>query len=345
MKAIESSAARIGAIRLGRPDQPIRLAFLLAPQFPMLAFASAVEPLRSANRLSEKQLFEWRLSSIDGSPVLASCAIPITVHESLEQLGKVDIVIVCAGLEPLQFGRNHKIHHHLRRLARHGAMIGAISSGAFILADAGLLAGHRSTVHWEYADLFRSRYPTLKLSRDLYVFDREVFTCSGGTAALDMMLHFVSETCGPKLALAVAEQFIHPRIRREEEEQRSEIQARYAIDSPRLVQIIEMMEAALDEPLPMRDIARRAGISARQVERLFREQLGVSPTTFYLQRRLDRAKAMLRQTLHPIREVALECGFGSTAHLSHAYKKVFGLAPTQERLRAAGRPARPVATQ
>jgi transcriptional regulator GlxA family with amidase domain len=345
MKAPETSATRLAAIRPGRNDQPIRLAFLLAPQFPMLAFASAVEPLRAANRLAERQLFEWRLTSVDGAVAMASNAIPIAVHEPLEQLAKVDIVVVCAGLEPLQFGRNHKIHHHLRRLARHGVMIGAISSGAFILADAGLLAGHRSTVHWEYADLFRSRYPGLRLSRDLYVFDRDVFTCSGGTAALDMMLHFVSETCGPKLALAVAEQFIHPRIRREEEEQRSEIQARYGIDSPRLVQIIEMMEAALEEPLPMREIARRAGISARQVERLFQEQLGLSPSTFYLQRRLERAKALLRQTLHPIRDVALECGFGSTAHLSHAYKKVFGLAPTQERLRAAGRTARPAATQ
>jgi transcriptional regulator GlxA family with amidase domain len=331
MKAIETSAG---------PLRPIRLAFLLVPQFPMLAFASAVEPLRAANRLSERQLFQWLLTSVDGSPAMASNAIPIAVHEPLEQLAKVDIVVVCAGLEPLQFGRNHKIHHQLRRLARHGAMIGAISSGAFILADAGLLAGHRSTVHWEYADLFRSRYPTLKLSRDLYVFDRNVFTCSGGTAALDMMLHFVSETCGPKLALAVAEQFIHPRIRREEEEQRAEIQARYAIDSPRLVKIIEMMEAALEEPLPMCDIARRVGISARQVERLFREQLGVSPTKFYLQRRLERAKTLLRQTLHPIREVALECGFGSTAHLSHAYRKSYGMAPSQERLRATARPPR-----
>ncbi len=276
---------------------------------------------------------------------MASYAVPIAAHEPLEQLAKVDIVVVCAGLEPLQFGRNHKIHHHLRRFARHGALVGAISSGAFVLADAGVLAGRRMTVHWEYADLFRSRYPTLKLSRDLYVFDRDVFTCSGGTTALDMMLHFVSEACGPKLALAVAEQFIHPRIRREEEEQRTEIQARYAIDSPRLVQIVEMMEAALEVPLPMRDIAQRVGISARQVERLFREQLGVWPTTFYLQRRLERAKALLRQTLHPIREAAVECGFGSTAHLSHAYKKVFGLAPTQERLRAASRPARPVVTQ
>lgn len=323
-----------GATRFGQSATPIRMGFLLAPQFPMLAFAAAVEPLRVANRLAEQPLFEWRLVSVDGGAVTASNGIPIEVHDSLARLVDVDLVIVCVGLEPLQFGRQHKIHHHLRRLARHGAMVGGISGGSFVLADAGLLAGHRSTVHWEYADLFRSRYPALKLTRELYVVDREVFTCSGGTAALDLMLYFVRETFGATLAQAVGEQFIHPRIRREEEEQRAEIQNRYAIASPRLVRIIAMMEAAIEEPISLRDIAKKVGISVRQIERLFVEQLGASPSTFYLQIRLARARTMLRQTLHPVREVALECGFGSTAHLSHAYKKAFGLPPTQERLRA-----------
>jgi len=311
--------------------EAVRMAFLLVPQFSMMAFSAAIEPLRSANRMGERQLFEWRLISVDGEPVVASNGIPIAVQESLDQLSKIDVLVVCAGLQPVQFGRGHKIHHHLRRLARHGSVVGAISSGSFILADAGLLAGRRCTVHWEYADAFRSRYPKLKVTQDLYVVDRDVFTCSGGTAALDMMLHFISEASEPKLALAVAEQFIHPHIRKQEDHQRLELHTRYGIDNPKLVEIISLMEGALEDPLEVREIADRLGVSTRQVERLFREHIGATPKTFYLRLRLARARTLLRHTLSPIRLVALECGFASTSHFCHAYKRVFGLAPTYER--------------
>jgi AraC family transcriptional regulator, glycine betaine-responsive activator len=314
-----------------RAGVPIRIAFLLVPQFSMMAFSAAIEPLRSANRVSERQLFEWRLISVDGREVTASNGIAIQIHQSLEKLHTTDMLVVCTGLEPEQFAPNHRLHHQLRRLARHGAMIGAISSGSFILADAGLLRSRRCTVHWEYEELFRSRYPALTVCRDLYVVDRDVFTCSGGTAALDMMLHFVSEASTPDIAVAVAEQFIHPQIRKQEDHQRLEMHARYGIDSPKLVEIIRLMEAALENPLDISQISDRVGISARQVERLFREQIGASPKAFYLNLRLARARTLLRQTINPILAVAVECGFGSTSHFSHAYKRVFGIAPTDER--------------
>src|SRR5260370_3072377 len=168
----------------------IRIAFLLVPQFSMMSFSAALEPLRSANRVSERQLFEWQLVSVDGKEVMASNGIGITVHRSLDELNKIDMLVVCAGLEPNQFGRSHRIHHHLRRLARHGAMVGAISTGSFILADAGLLTDRRCTVHWGYADIFRSRYPTLKVSRDLYPVDRGGVTSSGASAAPACRLSF-----------------------------------------------------------------------------------------------------------------------------------------------------------
>jgi transcriptional regulator GlxA family with amidase domain len=265
---------------------------------------------------------------------MASNGIGVAVHRPLAELRKIDMLVVCAGLEPVQFGRKHGIHHHLRRLARHGCMVGAISTGAFILADAGLLAGRRCTLHWEYADLFRSRYPALDVSSDIYVVDRGVFTCSGGTAALDLMLHFIAEASAPGIALAVAEQFIHPQIRKQDDHQRFETHARYGIDSPKLAEAIRLMEAAVENPLDMRQISTRVGLSPRQVERLFREQIGMPPKAFYLKLRLARARTLLRQTVDPILGIALECGFGSTSHLYHAYKRVFGMAPTEERRRA-----------
>src|SRR5258708_15187061 len=175
----------------------IRIAFLLVPQFSMMSFSAAIEPLRSANRMSERQLFEWQLISVDGKEVSASNGISIAAHRSLEELSKIEMLVVCAGLEPIQFGRNHRIHHHLRRLARHGAMVGAISSGSFILADAGLLTDRRCTVPWEYADLFRSRYPTLAVGRGLYVVDRGSVSRAGATRVPLIVMHMISKGCAP----------------------------------------------------------------------------------------------------------------------------------------------------
>lgn len=312
----------------------VRIAFLLVPQYSMMAFSAAIEPLRSANRMAERQLFEWRLVSVDGNPVVASNGIPISVHESLDKVKPADALVVCAGLDPTQFGRGQKIHHHLRRLSRHGSMVGAISTGSFIVADAGLLADRRCTVHWEYVDLFRSRYPALAVTQDLFIVDRDVFTCSGGTATLDMMLHFVSEAGGPQLALAVAEQLMHPHIRSSADHQRLELHSRYGICSLKLVEIIHLMEDSIEAPIDMMDIADRVGISSRQMERLFLDQIGTRPRAFYLQLRVAKARRMLRQTLHSIQNVALECGFTSTSYFCYAYKREFGLAPMHERRRA-----------
>jgi transcriptional regulator GlxA family with amidase domain len=311
--------------------RPVRIAFFLVPRFSMMAFAAGIEPLRSANRLSGTRLFEWQLVSADGSPVEASNGIAVATQGSLAELGKADMIIVCAGLEAPEVERNIKLHHQLRRLARHGTLIGAISSGSFLLAETGLLAGRRCTVHWEYLAAFRARYPDLEVTEDLFVIDRNVFTCSGGTAALDMMVHFVSQVAGSRLALGVAEQFIHPQVRTQEEQQRLDLHARYHIENPKLIQVISLMERTLDEPMELREMARRAHISVRQVERLFREHLGSSPKSFYLDLRLGKARTLLRRTLGSLRTIALECGFGSPSHFCHAYKRRYGIPPTYER--------------
>jgi len=316
---------------LGSSGKPVRIAFLLVPRFSMMAFAAGVEPLRSANRLSGSALFEWQLVSADGKPVEASNGITIATQGSLAELGRIDMIIACAGLEAPEVERSVKLHHQLRRLAHHGTVVGAITSGSFLLAEAGLLTGRRCTVHWEYLEAFRTRYPHLEVTEDLYVIDRNVFTCSGGTAALDMMVHFISQVGGSQLALAVAEQFIHPQVRTQEEQQRLDLHARYRIENPKLIHVISLMEGALDEPMELRELAQRANISVRQVERLFRDHIRSSPKSFYLDLRLAKARTLLRRTLGSLRTIALECGFGSPSHFCHAYKRRYGIPPTHER--------------
>jgi transcriptional regulator GlxA family with amidase domain len=240
-------------------------------------------------------------------------------------------------MEPLDASANASLRGWLRRLAGHGCQVGGISGGAFLLAEAGLLDGKRCTVHWEFAELFASRYPRARLVPDLFVAEEGVFTCSGGTAALDLMLHFIREHRGVEMAVAVAEQFIHPRIREHGDRQRMTPDRRYGLQHPKLAAIVERMEATLAEPLELASIAATADLSTRQVERLFRKYLGSAPATFYLELRLTHARHLLRETGKAVRAIALDCGFGSTSHFCHAYRRHYGYKPTDERkaLRAA----------
>jgi transcriptional regulator GlxA family with amidase domain len=310
---------------------PLRLGFILLPQFSMMSFSAALEPLRSANRLSGRRLYDWHLASLDGAPVEASNGIPIGVHGDLGSLERPDLVVVCAALEPLRHVRHRGLAERLRYLACHGARVGAISAGPFVLAAAGLLGRRRCTVHWEYRDLFAEHYPQARLTDELFVVDGGVFTCSGGTAALDLMLGFIREQHGAALAIAVAEQFLHTRIRGAQDQQRMEISARYRVHDATLIEVLRLMEETIEEPLQVEALGARSGISARQVERLFRRHIGEAPASFYLRLRVERGQTLLQQTCQSVHEIALACGFRSTSHFAHAYRRQFDRTPSDER--------------
>jgi transcriptional regulator GlxA family with amidase domain len=226
----------------------------------------------------------------------------------------------------------------LRRLARNGCRLGALSTGSYLLAWAGLLDGFRCTVHWENLDAFREDFPTLDATGELFEIDGARLTCSGGTASMDMILSLIAEAHGRDLAAQVAEQFIHERIRDTHDHQRMSLQGRLGISHPRLLQVIALMEEHLEEPLARAELARRAGLSTRQLERLFRRYLGRTPTRFYLELRLHRARALLTQTAMSILNVALACGFVSASHFSKCYREFFHKMPREERQPAEQRP-------
>ena len=315
----------------------LHISLYVCPQTVVSSLSQAHDCFSLANHLAGKPLFRLSRCSRDGQAVQLPYA-RIDVDGDLTLAESADLLLLPAtGSDIARTLTDNQTL--LDWLAGRPASqsLASLCSSAFLLAEAGQLDGGTATTHWALASQFRQRYPQVRLTRALYVVDRDVFTCSGGTAALDMMSHFIGEQFGAPLAHTVAEQFIHPRIRGTEEAQRAEIPDRYAIGSPRLAKAIELMESALDVPLSLREIALRVGVSTRQIERLFVDELSVSPTAFYRQRRLERARVLLRETLQSVRDVALESGFGSTAHLSRAYKRAFGCTPTEERARRAGR--------
>jgi AraC family carnitine catabolism transcriptional activator len=309
---------------------PEDLSFLLLPGFSALGFMSAVEPLRVANRF-RGDLYRWHILSLDGAPVAASNGIALGAEAAIAGVPRADTVFVVAGFEPLAcYGR--ALGEWLRRLDRAGATLGGIDTGGFVLAEAGLFRGSdRLTVHWEALSAFRERYPTLQASQELFEIGARRITCAGGTASIDMMLDLIGRSHGAALASAVSEQFVLSRIRQRSDHQRMQIAARYGVHNPKLIQVIGVMEQHMEDPLAPDQLAQAIGVTRRQLERLFCSALGDTPTRFYLQLRLGRARELLQQTDMSITSVCVACGFESPSHFSRTYRARYGASPRSDR--------------
>lgn len=311
--------------------------FLLCPNFSMIAFTMAVEPLRLANRMLGKPFYRWELLSKDGAPVAASNGVVVSVDNSIaavqrECLGPVRsrMVIVCSGLEVEAFG-DAAVFAWLRRMHAQGAGIGGVCTAAWILAEAGLLDGKRCAIHWENLPGFAERFPSAQVKSVLFEVDHNIFTCAGGTASLDMMLHLIGESLGPEIVTKVCEQCLIDRIRAPDDRQRLPIGARVGVQNPRLLEIVELMEANISEPISLVEMSRLTGISRRHVERLFRHHMGRSPARYYLDVRLERARRLLRHSNMPIVEVAVASGFVSASHFSKRYRERYKVSPQVDR--------------
>lgn len=319
-------------------ELPQKIGFVIVPRFSMIALISAVEALRLANRLSGKDLYRWPAFSVDGKPVAASNGFEITPQGDLEQACDLTTVAVCAGTDAHKV-TDKALMNWLRRMDRKGADIGALCTGSYILARAGLLEGYSSTIHWENLAGFAEDFPELEVTSELFEIDRQRFTCAGGTAGIDMMLNMIAMQHGHELAAQVADQFMHERIRDRHDHQRISLPARLGVRHPKLLAVIALMEKHLEEPLSRAQLARKAGLSTRQLERLFRKYLLRSPARYYLELRLNKARLLLLQTNMSVIDVALACGFVSASHFSKCYRDFFGRTPRKER----GLPARPEA--
>ena len=311
--------------------------FFLVPDFSMIAFATAIEVLRIANRMLGYQSYKWRLASLDGAPVSASNGVVVSVDTSLSDERKMmvgkdrpSMVFLCSGVNVENFD-NKSVYAWVREEHNRGVAVGGLCTGAHILAKAGLLSGKRCAIHWENLPGFQEAFPKAEVYADLFEVDNNVYTCAGGTAALDMMLSLVAEDHDDNLINAICEQALTDRVRGPHDRQRLPLRARLGVQNPRILSIIEMMEANLSEPLTLVEIAQYAGLSRRQIERLFRQHMGRSPARYYLEIRLDRARHLLIQSSLPVVEVAVACGFVSASHFSKCYRELYGRSPQQER--------------
>ncbi|MBV9565354.1 MAG: GlxA family transcriptional regulator [Bradyrhizobium sp.] len=319
-----------GKLSKSDKSRPRRIGFLLIPGFALMSYASALEPLRAANVLTGRSLYRWRHIAIGGSEIAASNGVRIQADAGIADAGRLDALIVCAGGNPQSFD-HEPTFAFLRKAARHGVRLGGVSAGPYLLAKAGLLDGYRCTVHWEHIPAFTETFPFLRLSHSLFEIDRDRFTCAGGIAALDMMHALIRIDHGAAVAAAVSDWFLQTEVRRGEVAQRLSPTERFGVHHPKLVETLLRMEKHVETPLPPAALAARAGVSLRQLERLFASQLATTIQRRYMQMRLERARLLLRQTTMSAGEIALATGFAAPMHFSRCYSREFGIAPSRER--------------
>jgi len=309
--------------------EPKHYVFMLVQDFTHIAFSCALEPLRIANLVSGEELYRWSLASSDGQSASCSNKTVTLVEHRFDQLPRSDRLFVLTGLDV----DNHAtaaLCKTVQRAAHTTRALGALCSGAWLLARAGLLQGQKAAIHWDFHDAFMEQFPDVNLVRSVFDAEQPVVTASGGTATADLMLHLIAEDHGADLATAVADQMVYNVVREGGAEQRVSLQSRLESRNQHVMTAIELMNKTLDEPLTIAELADSLSISKRQLERLFGRFLNCSPKKFYMDLRLQRAQKLLIQTDASVTDVAVACGFESLTHFSRMYKAAFDITPSKQ---------------
>ena len=291
-----------------------------------------------ANRICREEHYSWKTISASGEPVSASDGLQIIVDRSFsdtDALENLDLLIICGGRR-IEQNVNKSIIRWLKSVNQKGIALGAICTGTQLLAEAGLLEGYRCSIHWENLAALSDLFPGVTVSHSVFSIDRNRYTSSGGTAPVDMMLHIIKAQCGAEVSAGVADQYIYERIRQPDDQQRIPLKHVVGNQSGKLVTAVELMEANIKEPISQEDLASYVGLSRRQLQRLFQRYLFNTPSRYYLQLRLQRARELLRQTSMSLVEISSLCGFVSTSHFSKSYKEYFDHSPSGERRQQQG---------
>ena len=311
-----------------------RFGFVLLPDFALLPLSCMVDTLADANYVSERPLYEWHSLSMEGTEVTGANGLRLATDYELADAPPLDSVVVCSAFDG-HLHRSTRMNRWLNRQVESGARVGAIATGSWQLAYAGLLDGRRCTIHWEDLPSFRETFPELDVSDAIFEIDGPVFTCSGGTGAIDLFLHFVTEDFGIDIAAKVAQQIMYQNVRSGDEHQPVDASALLCVHHRGVARAAEEMRKAMESPVSIEQVAAVSGMSLRQMERQFARLFGRTPQEFYRDLRLDHARNLIRLTNLSMSEIATACGFSSASYLARCHRRRFGRSPSAERARAA----------
>ncbi|EAQ47455.1 transcriptional regulator, AraC family protein [Roseobacter sp. MED193] len=299
--------------------RPLKTAVLVLDECNTLSFAAAVDPMRAANRLAGRCVFDWDyVSATEEAPMLTS---GLTVPGfPLARLEDCELLIVVAGFQLAQQA-TPSLLAGLRRIAAKGTTIAGIDGGPWLMGEAGLLKGHPATTHWEDLENFASRFPDVDCRNDRFTVSDQRLTSGGATPAIEMMLHIISCRHGAGFAARVAGLFLYdgPAV-----PTRPQSRLGGHKHNALTAKANALMEAALDEPLTLTTIADRLGTSPRSLQQQFRLRLGTTPQDHYLHLRLAEARRLVSDTDLSLMEVALATGFTSPSSFARAFRVAHG---------------------
>lgn len=312
-------------------EKTYKIGLVLLDGFNAMAMHSFLDPFRSTNYLHGGLIYEWSFISRDGDDVVASNGLSFSNLNNLTTESHFDMLVVNASWGPERF--NHpSLLNWLRDRAARGVSLVGLDTGAFILAYAGLLDDRPAAVHYEHIAAFREMFPRTVITEDIYVIDEDRLTSCGGAASADLALEIIRLQQGTALANAAGRYIFHERLRKGNEGQLPQDREPLGFEVPKKIrQAVNLMETELETPLPITQISNQISLSQRQLNRLFKTHTGMTPISYYVNVRLDRARGFITQTNLSLLDVAVACGFNSHAQFTRAYKKRFGISPSLDR--------------
>jgi transcriptional regulator GlxA family with amidase domain len=308
-----------------------RIGYVLPDGFQVMALATqAVFEL--ANLVADQPFYAVETYALDGaahaSTGLVLQARPLTARSS------ADTWLVAGTLTPLDMPPAPELVRLLGKIAARARRVAGLCTGAFVLADAGLLDGRRATTHWYWADALQRRRPRAQIEADrIYIADGPVWTSAGMTAEIDLALALVEKDLGAKVARSVAHRLVMHQRRSGGQSQHSEM-LRLAPKSDRIQQALGHARRNLAKPLSVEELAEAASLSPRQFSRVFTAETGQSPAKAVEGLRLEAARLMIERSRHPLEIVARETGFRDRRHMREAFMRGFGMPPQAVRREA-----------
>lgn len=312
------------------PDT-VEICFLLLRNFSLLSFASAIEPLRIANKVLKRQAYVYSCRTLDGEDAVASNGGTVRTDGKLDDTGRPGLFAVCSSDDVERVVLTGSRKALIRQVAKQSERVAGICTGAYVLAGLGMLDNRNCTIHWEYADLFRELYPRANLVDSLIQTDGKLMTCAGGTAALDLMIGFIAQVHGGAVACDVAEIALHHDRRTGSERQHTLMRDDLDMVPHRVRSSIALMTEHVSDPLSLQQIADLLAVSPRQLQRDFQKYLNCSPQEYYSKVRIDIARQLVCRTSMRMIDIAVACGFASASHFSNRYRAAHGSSPAFDR--------------
>jgi len=302
-----------------------RIGYVLSDGFQMLALGTQAV-FECANLVSDSAFYAIENFSAEGGGVATSLGLSIPTR-ALARGSQADTWILAGVNDPVASPAPPGVLRFLRRRGLLARRVAGVCTGAFVLAEAGLLAGRRATTHWAYARDLRERFDDIHVEDDrIFVVDGPFWTSAGMTAGLDLALAMVEQDLGHEVARSVARKLVMPQHRSGGQSQHSEM-LDLAPKSDRIQNALAFARRNLARPLSVEDLAGEVNLSPRQFSRVFTAETGQSPAKAIEALRLEAARLMIEQSSHPMEVIARETGFRDRRHLREAFLRGFGTPP------------------